>query len=407
MTWDLLITGARLATMTPGAGIIDNGAVAVSGDRIGWVGPTADLPAGPSIRHLDAGGRLVTPGLVDCHTHLVFAGDRATEMEQRLAGATYEEIASRGGGIASTVRAPRAASDDELLDAAARRLDHLASSGVTTVEIKSGYGLDLATEVRMLQVARRLERRGAVRVRTTFLGAHVVPPEYEGRADEYVDQVVDTMLPEVARLGLADAVDVFCERMAFTPAQADRVLTAAGRLGLAVKVHADQLTNSDGAVLAARHNALSADHLEHTGPAGVAALAQAGTVAVLLPGAAHVLADPVAPPVPELRAAGIPVAVATDANPGTSPLLSLPLAMHLACVRFGLTPDEALRGVTVNAAAALGLVGEVGELSPGAQADLVVWDAERPVELVYWMGANLCHQRVLAGIPQGHELTHE
>lgn len=396
MTWDLLVTGARLATMAPGSGLVDHGAVAIVGDRIGYAGPEADLFERDAKARVDVEGRLVTPGLVDCHTHLVFGGDRADEMERRLAGASYEEIAAGGGGIVATVRATRDAGDDDLLATAAGRLRQLQRGGVTTVEVKSGYGLDPVTEVRLLGVARRLAGACGVRVRTTFLGAHAVPPEYAGRPDDYVDLVVDTMLPEVAAAGLADAVDVFCERVAFTREQAARVLSAARRLGLSVKVHADQLSDGGGAALAAEHGALSADHLEHTSPEGVAALARAGTVAVLLPGAAHVLGDMGAPPVEALRAAGVPMAVATDANPGTSPLLSLPLAMHLACVGFRLTPDEALRGATVHAAAALGMTGEVGVLAPGAGADLVVWDAARPVELVYWIGADLA-ATVIAG----------
>ena len=404
MTWDLLVTGARLVTMAPptGADVIEDGVVAVVEDRVAYAGPATGLPPGDARQRLDAGGRLVTPGLVDCHTHLVFAGDRANEMEQRLAGDTYEQIAAAGGGILSTVRATRAATDDELMTAAAGRLRQLMGGGVTTVEIKSGYGLDLATELRMLEVARRLGESCGVTVRTTFLGAHTVPPEHQGRADDYVDEVVEHMLPEVASRGLADAVDVFCESIAFTPAQAERVLAAARRLGLAVKVHADQLSDGGGAVLAARYGALSADHLEHTGAAGVSALAQAGTVAVVLPGASHCLGVSVVPPIAALRRAGVPMAVATDANPGTSPVLSLPLAMHLACLRFGLTPAEALAGATVHAAAALGLAGEVGQLVPGARADLVAWDATRPVELVYWVGGDLCQQVVIGGVAGAH-----
>ncbi|MGI8686057.1 MAG: imidazolonepropionase [Acidimicrobiales bacterium] len=390
--------------MAPGsAPVVDGGVVAVSAGRVAYAGPAAALPHTDAVRRIDAGGRLVTPGLVDCHTHLVFAGDRADEMEQRLAGATYEEIAAAGGGILATVRATRAATDDELLHAAAGRLRRLRRGGVTTVEIKSGYGLDLATELRMLAVARRLADLCGVTVCATFLGAHTVPPEYAGRADDYVDEVVDTMLPAVAAAGLADAADVFCERLAFSPHQAARVLAAARSLGLAVKVHADQLTDGGGAVLAAAHGAVSADHLEHASPEGIAALAAAGTVAVLLPGAAHVLASSDAPPVAAMRAAGVPMAVATDANPGTSPLLSLTLAMHLACVRFELSPDEALRAATVHAAAALGLAGQVGVLAPGARADLVVWDAERPVELVYWLGADLAARVIVAGREDGPE----
>jgi imidazolonepropionase len=284
------------------------------------------------------------------------------------------------------VRATRAAGDDELLDGAVARAAALAARGVTTVEVKSGYGLDLDTELRMLRVARRIPYRVPVDVVTTFLGAHVVPPELEGDADRYLDRVCDEVLPAVAAEGLADAVDAFCERMAFTAGQLDRLLAAATRLGLPVKLHADQLSDGGGAALAARHGALSADHLEHTSPAGVAALAAAGTVAVLLPGAAYVLRDEAVPPVEALRAAGVPMAVATDCNPGTAPLVSLPLALHLACTRFGLTVTEAIAGATVHAARALGRAGEIGTIAPGALADLVVWDADQPAQIVYWMG---------------------
>jgi imidazolonepropionase len=394
--WDLLITDTA-----------GGGAIAVAGERIAWAGRAAGLPATASADVTwSAGGRLVTPGLVDCHTHLLFGGDRADEWEQRLAGAGYEAIAAAGGGIGATVRATRAASDDELLDGAAARAAALAARGVTTVEVKSGYGLDLDTELRMLRLARRLPERVPVDVLTTFLGAHAVPPEFAGDTDGYIVFVCDEVLPAVAAAGLADAVDAFCERVAFTAAQLDRVLTAASQLGLPVKLHADQLTDGGGAALAARHHALSADHLEHTSHAGVAALAAAGTVAVLLPGAAYVLRDDALPPVAELRRAGVPMAVATDCNPGTSPLVSLPLAMHLACTRFGLTVAEALAGATDHAARALGLAGEVGVIAPGAQADLVVWDAERPAQLVYWVGldpvaAVLKRGRFVMGGPGG------
>jgi imidazolonepropionase len=394
--WDLLITDTA-----------GGGAIAVAGERIAWAGRAAGLPATASADVTwSAGGRLVTPGLVDCHTHLLFGGDRADEWEQRLAGAGYEAIAAAGGGIGATVRATRAASDDELLDGAAARAAALAARGVTTVEVKSGYGLDLDTELRMLRLARRLPERVPVDVLTTFLGAHAVPPEFAGDTDGYIVFVCDEVLPAVAAAGLADAVDAFCERVAFTAAQLDRVLTAASQLGLPVKLHADQLTDGGGAALAARHHALSADHLEHTSHAGVAALAAAGTVAVLLPGAAYVLRDDALPPVAELRRAGVPMAVATDCNPGTSPLVSLPLAMHLACTRFGLTVAEALAGATDHAARALGLAGEVVVIAPGAQADLVVWDAERPAQLVYWVGldpvaAVLKRGRFVMGGPGG------
>jgi imidazolonepropionase len=368
--WDLLITD-----------IAGGGAIAVAGERIAWSGPANAVPEAAA-EVWSAGGRVVSPGLVDCHTHLVFGGDRAVEWEQRLAGAGYEDIAAAGGGIAATVRATRAASDDQLLDGAVARASALAARGVTTVEVKSGYGLDLDTELRMLRVARRIPERVPVDVVTTYLGAHVVPPEHDG----YLDFVCDEVLPVVAADGLADAVDGFCERMAFTADELDRLLTAATGLGLPVKLHADQLSDGGGAALAARHGALSADHLEHTSPAGVAALAAAGTVAVLLPGAAYVLRDEAVPPVDALRAAGVPMAVATDCNPGTSPLVSLPLALHLACTRFGLTVPEAISGATAHAARALGLAGEIGVIAPGARADLVVWDADHPAQIVYWVG---------------------
>ncbi|HKE74954.1 MAG TPA: imidazolonepropionase [Acidimicrobiales bacterium] len=374
--WDLLLTDTA-----------GGGAVAVAGDRIAWAGPAAALPAGASAAVTwSVGGRVVTPGLVDCHTHLLFGGDRAGEWEQRLAGAGYEAIAASGGGIGATVRATRAASDDELLAGAATRAAALAAGGVTTVEVKSGYGLDLDTELRMLRLARRLPERVPVDVVTTFLGAHTVPPEFAGDADGYVGFVCEEVLPKVAAAGLADAVDGFCERIAFDATQIDRVLTAAGRLGLPVKLHADQLSDGGGAALAARHRALSADHLEHASPEGIAALAGSGTVAVLLPGAAYVLRDDAVPPVDALRRAGVPMAVASDCNPGTSPLVSLPLALHLACTRFGLTVAEAIAGATVHAARALGLAGEAGALAPGARADLVVWDADHPAQLIYWVG---------------------
>ena len=387
--WDLLITGTA-----------SGDAIAVEGDRIAWVGPAASLPPGPASGAAvvwPVGGRLVTPGLVDCHTHLVFAGDRSGEWEQRLAGATYEDIAAAGGGIRSTVRATRRATDAELLDGAVTRAARLAAGGVTTVEVKSGYGLDLDTELRLLHVARRIPERVPVDVVTTFLGAHTVPPEYDGDAEGYLAFVCDEVLPAVVADGLADAVDAFCERIAFTADQLDRLLTAATHRGLRVKLHADQLSDGGGAALAARHRALSADHLEHVSPAGIAALAAAGTVAVLLPGAAYVLRDEAAPPVVALRRAGVPMAVATDCNPGTSPLVSLPLAMHLACTRFGLTVAEAFAGVTGHAARALGLAGAAGVLAAGARADLVVWDADHPAQVVYWVGAEPVHAVVKAG----------
>jgi imidazolonepropionase len=385
--WDLLLTGAA-----------GGAAVAVEGDRIAWTGPEEALPPGAEARHRwPVDGRLVTPGLIDCHTHLVFGGDRSAEWQRRLAGASYEQIAAAGGGIRATVAATRAATDDDLLAGAVQRASALAAGGVTTVEVKSGYGLDLDTELRMLRVARRLGDHVPVDVVTTFLGAHTLPPEFDGDPDGYLDLVCGDVLPAVADEGLADAVDGFCESIAFSAEQINRVLAAATRLGLPVKLHADQLTDGGGAALAARHRALSADHLEHASPAGIAALAAAGTVAVLLPGAAYVLGDETAPPVDRLRRAGVPLAVATDCNPGTSPLVSLPLAMHLACTRFGLSVEEALAGVTAHAARALGLAGEAGVIAPGARADLVVWDAERPAQIVYWLGAAPVHAVVKRG----------
>ncbi|HZQ28306.1 MAG TPA: imidazolonepropionase [Acidimicrobiales bacterium] len=396
MSWDLLVTGARLAGVP---GVDDDSAVAIEEGRVAWVGLRRALPDAESTAAevFDAGGRLVTPGLVDCHTHLVFGGDRAGEYERRLSGVSYEELARGGGGIMATVRATRAASEESLLASATERLAVLAKSGVTTVEIKSGYGLDVDTELRMLRVARQLGQSTGMRVVTTFLGAHTVPEEWAGRADDYIGFVVGTMLPAVAASGLADAVDVFCDRVAFGPEQAAAVLAAARVAGLPVKLHADQLSDSGGAALAARFGALSVDHLEHASDEGVAALAGSGTVAVLLPGAAYVLGETRRPPVAALRAAGVPMAVATDANPGTSPLLSLPLAMHLACRLFGLTPAEALAGASTHAAQALGLAGEVGRLAVGARADLVVWDVATPGELVYWLGRDLCRAVVRDG----------
>lgn len=406
-TYDLVVTDARLATMVPAPGdpygLVEQGAVAIREGTIAWVGPAADLPdhelAPGDI--WSAGGRLVTPGLVDCHTHIVFGGHRAAEFEQRLGGASYEEIARAGGGILSTVRATRAASLDDLVDAARGRLAQLAAGGVTTVEVKSGYGLTTDHELTMLRAARELGRTLPVDVQVTFLGAHTIPPEYRDNPDAYVDLVCDEMLPAVAVQHLADAVDAFCERIAFSPRQVERIFDRAHQLGLPVKLHADQLSDGGGAALAARFAALSADHLEHASSDGLAALAAAGTVAVLLPGATYFLRESARPPVDELRRLGVPMAVATDANPGTAPLLSLTLAANQACVVLGLTPAEALAGITRNAAAALGLEGRAGVLARGAAADLVAWDAEQPVELVYWMGRNLAHTICFRGNLRG------
>jgi imidazolonepropionase len=374
-------------------GSIDDALVAIGADgRIAWVGARAEAPrfaamqpGGPE--RIDAGGGWLTPGLVDCHTHLVYGGDRAHEFELRLGGATYEAIARAGGGIAATVAATRTAADAVLLAQSARRLARLLAEGVTTVEIKSGYGLDDATELRMLATARALGERHPVRVVTTLLAAHALPAEYAGRPDAYVDHVVESLLPAATARGLADAVDAFCERIAFSPAQCERVLAAARARGLPVKLHADQLSDLGGAALAARLGALSADHLEYTSEAGVAAMAAAGTVAVLLPGAFYTLRETRLPPIDALRRHGVPIAIATDCNPGSSPLLSPLLAMNLACTLFRLTPAEAFAGFTVHAARALGLQREIGAIAPGLRADLALWDVGRPAELAYAMGA--------------------
>jgi imidazolonepropionase len=397
--WDGLLLDARLATLGgDGDGVVDDAALGWKDGLVAFAGPASALPAAPSrlsTRVESAHGALVTPGLVDCHTHLVFGGDRAREFEQRLHGASYEDIARAGGGIVSSVRATRAADEDDLFEASLPRARALLADGVTTVEIKSGYGLDLGSELRMLRVARRLGAALGMGVRTTLLAAHTLPPEYAGRADGYIDLVCDTILPAAAREGLADAVDAFCERIAFSPAQTRRVFDRARALGLRVKLHADQLSDLGGAALAAEYGALSADHLEHTGEAGITAMAAAGSVAVLLPGAFYALRETQRPPVDALRAAGVPIAIATDLNPGTSPLLSLRLAMNMACILFRLTPAESLRGATVNAARALGL-GDRGRLERGLRADFVVWDAREPAELCYWIGGALA-RRVFVG----------
>ena len=364
------------------------GVIAVQGGRITYAGPALALPEGLSAsgpRH-DGGGALVTPGLVDCHTHLVYGGQRAGEFALRLAGASYEEIARAGGGIVSTVRATREASEEELLAAAAPRLEQLLADGVTAIEIKSGYGLELAAERRQLRVARALGERYGVTVRTTFLGAHALPPEFAGRADDYIAQVCDHMLPALADEGLVDAVDAFCERIGFTLAQTERVFQAAERLGLPVKLHAEQLSDMDGAALAARYGALSCDHVEHLSPRGIAAMRDAGSVAVLLPGAYYALRDTHLPPVEALREAGVPMAVSTDHNPGTSPALSLLLMLNMACTLFRLTVAEALAGVTVHAARALGLQATHGRIATGVPANFVLWQLQEPAELAYWFG---------------------
>jgi len=397
MRFDTVWLNARLATLAPagaGLGVVERGAVAAAEGRIVFAGPMAELPTGWDATHrVPLDGRWITPGLVDCHTHLVYAGDRAHEFELRLAGASYEDIARAGGGIVSTVRATRAASEDELVAATLPRLDRLLAEGVTTVEIKSGYGLDRETETRMLRAARRLARERDVDVVTSFLGAHALPPEANGDKERYIDEVC-AMVPSIARDKLADAVDAFCETIAFSPAQTARVFAAAKAAGLPVKLHADQLSNLRGARLAAEHGALSADHLEHADEDGVAAIARAGTVAVLLPGAFYVLREKQAPPVEALRRQRVPMAIATDSNPGTSPITSLLLIMNMAATLFRLTVDEVIAGVTREAARALGRLGETGTLEPGKCCDLAVWDIERPAELVYRIGFNPLHARV-------------
>jgi imidazolonepropionase len=391
MQVDLVVDNCNLATMDgPLYGVIEDGVVAVRDGRIAWVGARADAPVFAARDRIDGSGGWLTPSLIDCHTHLVHGGNRAAEFEMRLQGASYEEIARAGGGILSTVRATREASEEQLLASARPRIAALAEEGVTTVEIKSGYGLDTVNELKMLRVARKLgeDRADAVRVVTTLLAAHALPPEYSGRADEYIDEVCDSMIPAAAAAGLADAVDAFCEGIAFSPAQCERVLLAARRHNLAVKLHADQLSNLGGAALAARHGGLSADHIEYADEAGAAALAAAGTVAVLLPGAYYFLREAQLPPIAALRRHGVRMALATDFNPGSSPLLSPRLIMNMACTLFRLTPEEALAGFTVNAAAALGLGGEIGRIAPGLRAELALWNVERPAELAYMIGPN-------------------
>jgi len=399
MRFDRVWLNARLATLRgDGLGIVESGAVAAKDGRIAFAGPAQDMPAGwDAAERIDCEGRWITPGLVDCHTHLVYGGDRAHEFELRLKGASYEEIARAGGGIVSTVKATRAASEDDLVASALPRLDHLISEGCTTIEIKSGYGLDLETEARCLRAARRLAHERPVSVTTTFLGAHALPPEANGDKDAFIDTVCREMLPALAREGLADAVDAFCEGIAFSPEQTARVFDAAKALGLKIKLHADQLSNLHGAKLAAEHGALSADHLEYTDEEGAAALAKAGTVAVLLPGAFYMLRETKVPPIAAFREAGTRMALATDCNPGTSPLTSLLLTMNMGATLFRLTVEECIAGVTREAAHALGKLDEIGTLEPGKRCDLAIWNIERPAELVYRIGFNPLHARVWRG----------
>ena len=394
-------TNARLATMVADTGTpygaIEDGVVVSRNGRIVFAGPSNEVSSVGTAEVIDCEGRWITPGLIDCHTHLVYGGDRANEFELRLKGASYEEIARAGGGIVSSVKATRAASEDELFASADKRLAALIAEGVTTVEIKSGYGLDTDSEVKVLAVARRLGRERPLGVQTTFLGAHAVPAEFKGRSGDYIDLVCGPMLDAIAEQNLADAVDVFCEGIAILPEETARVFTAAKAKGLPVKIHAEQLSNLGGAALAAGFGALSADHLEHLDEAGVIAMAKAGTVAVVLPGAFYFLRETVKPPIDLLRQHGVPIALATDANPGTSPLTSPLLTMNMGCTLFRLTPEEALAGMTRNAALALGLQDEIGTLEAGKACDLAIWEIERPAELAYRIGFNPLHTRIRNG----------
>jgi imidazolonepropionase len=401
--WDYLLLNATLATFAGEApyGLIEHGALALHRGRIVWVGTMDALPDAPDVlarAHESLDGALLTPGLIDCHTHVVFGGDRAAEFEQRLQGASYEAIARAGGGIMSSVNATRAASEEQLFAQSLPRARALRADGVTTLEIKSGYGLDLDSERRMLRVARRIGRELGISVRTSFLGLHALPAEYRDRRDAYVALVCEQMLPTLAAEGLVDAVDAFCEGIGFTRAETRRVFECARQLGLPVKLHAEQLSDQDGAALVAEFGGLSADHLEHLSARGAQAMAAAGTVAVLLPGAYYALRETQAPPVALLREHGVPIAIATDCNPGTSPLLSLRLAASMACTLFRLTPEEALRGVTINAAKALGLH-DRGTLAVGERADVLAWHARTPAELCYWIGGSLLSKVWIEGEP--------
>jgi len=388
--WDLLLTDARIATMREGVpdyGVVsESAAIAISDGRIAWIGEQSELPAHSAKESHKLDGRWITPALIDCHTHLVFGGDRSAEFEERLRGASYEEIALAGGGIMSTVRATRDASADELFAAALPRLNALAHEGVATIEIKSGYGLDCDTEIRMLEVARKLGRESDVDVRTTLLAAHTVPPEFANNADDYIDLICGELLPIVAERKLADAVDAYCESIAFSAPQIAKLFEKATKLGLPVKLHADQLSDGGGAELAAYFGALSADHLEYTSQKGVRALSEAGSVAVLLPGAYLTLGETQLPPIDALRSNGVSIAIATDCNPGTSPMCSLRTAMMLASRLFRLAPEECLAGTTRHAARALGLLADRGTLEIGKRADIAIWDISHPRELAYWTG---------------------
>jgi len=400
--WDRLLVDCRIATLEarPGdpLGVIENGAVGIADGRIVRVGKRTEL-AGTRAKQVDAlDGAWVTPGLIDCHTHLVFGGNRADEHAMRRAGATYEQIARAGGGIASTVKRTAAASDEALVEQSRRRLHALMQGGCTTVEVKSGYGLDPKSELRLLRIAKAIGEGEAVRIMPTLLALHALPADSQDRRAHYVGEMIDKLLPAAAKEGLATSVDAYCDTIAFTLAETERLFSAATELGLPVKLHAEQLSNRGGAKMAARYSALSADHLEHIDEAGVEAMAEAGTVAVLLPGAFYALQETRKPPIELFRAHGVPMAVATDCNPGTSPLLSPPLAMNMACTLFGLTPEEALAGMTTNAARALGLEDEIGSIVPGKAADLAVWRLESLAELGYWIGLPGPERRIFAGV---------
>ena len=393
----LLLSNLTVATMTDGYGLIHDAAVLIEGDGIAWVGARALIP-GPydTLPPVDLGGRLVTPGLLDCHTHIVFGGNRAEEFEMRLNGASYEEVARAGGGILSTVRATRAATEAELLEQSLSRADQIIAGGATTIEVKSGYGLTVADEWKMLRVARRIGELRPVTILTTHLAAHAVPPDYKNRPGGYIDEVAIPSLRAAHSEGLVDAVDAFCEGIAFSPEDVERLFAVARDLGLPVKLHAEQLSDLKGAILAARFGALSADHLEYLGPDGVVAMAKAGTVAVILPGAFYTLREKQLPPIAALRAEGVPMALATDCNPGSSPITSLTLTMNMACTLFRMTPLEALQGTSTHAARALGL-SDRGTIAPGQRADLAIWNAQHPAELSYRVGATTLHSRIFGG----------